>query len=310
MKELNLPKENYKWELKIWELKINCAVLDDWTRLFYQRSFAEYIWHRWSSQYWKDKREGKRVVPEFVSLAKLEPYISNELKNMLFISYDSNWKIREGIDASLIPDICDVWIKAQNDGVLNKKQEQTAFLCQKLISAFAKVWIIALIDEATWYQYDREKDELQKILSAYISEELLPRQKRFPDVFYKELFRLNWWDFTVGWIKKRPWVVWKRTNTLVYEQLPKWVLEELKTKTPTDSKWRYKVNLHQSLTEDVGTKHLQDQITEVITLFRLSDSMEDVRKTFERLTQRKLWQYPLPFKFDDKWHTIEPIEEK
>ena len=28
---------------------------------------------------------------------------------------------------------------------------------------------------------------LQKILKAYISEELLPWQKRFPDIYYKEL---------------------------------------------------------------------------------------------------------------------------
>mgnify|MGYP003561277120 CR=1 FL=1 len=50
--------------------------------------------------------------------------------------------------------------------------------------AFARVGITALVDEATGYQYERENDELQKILKAYISEELLPWQKRFPDIFY------------------------------------------------------------------------------------------------------------------------------
>lgn len=67
---------------------------------------------------------------------------------------------------------------------------------------FARVGITALVDEATGYQYDREKNELQKILKAYIAEDLLPWQKRFPDIYYKELFRLNGWDFTVNGIKK------------------------------------------------------------------------------------------------------------
>lgn len=39
---------------------------------------------------------------------------------------------------------------------------------------FARVGITALVDEATGYQYDREKNELQKILKAYIAEDLLP----------------------------------------------------------------------------------------------------------------------------------------
>ena len=70
--------------------------------------------------------------------------------------------------------------------------------------SFARVGIIALIDEATGYQHEREQDELQKLLKAYIAEELLPWQKRFPDVFYQELFRLNGWDYTVRGIKRRP----------------------------------------------------------------------------------------------------------
>ena len=76
--------------------------------------------------------------------------------------------------------------------------------CELLIRSFAKIGIIALVDEATGYQYTREKNELQKILKAYISPELLPWQSRFPPIFYTELFRLNGWDYTVSGIKKRP----------------------------------------------------------------------------------------------------------
>jgi hypothetical protein len=137
----------------------------------------------------------------------------------------------------------------------------------------------------------------------------LPRQKRFPDEFYTELFRLNWRNFTVNDIKKKPRIVGKRTKELIYKQLPPWVLEELMKKTPKNEKWNYKARFHQSLTQDVWEPNLQKQITEVITLFRLSDNMQEMRSMFESLKLRKLWQYPLPFKFDEKWHTIEPIDK-
>ena len=84
-----------------------------------------------------------------------------------------------------------------------------------------------LVDEVTGYQYDREKAELQKILSQYISHELLAWQKKFPDIFYQELFRLNGWNFTVSGIKKRPSVIGNWTKTLIYKELPRGVLDEL-----------------------------------------------------------------------------------
>jgi hypothetical protein len=42
-----------------------------------------------------------------------------------------------------------------------------------------------LIDEATGYQSDREKDALQALLSQYIAEEFLPWTLRFPREYYQ-----------------------------------------------------------------------------------------------------------------------------
>ena len=53
--------------------------------------------------------------------------------------------------------------------------EEKKILCEgePLLRAFAKVGIIALLDEATGYQdhKDRAKDELQKILKLSLAEE-------------------------------------------------------------------------------------------------------------------------------------------
>lgn len=166
-----------------------------------------------------------------------------------------------------------------------------------------RVGITALVDEATGYQYDREKDELQKILKAYISDELLPWQKRFPDTYYKELFRLNGWDFTIRDIQKRPGVIGKWTNTIIYKELPKGVLEELKSKTPKNEQGKPTAKFHQSLTLDVGEPNLERQITKVIALFQVSDNMEQFWNNFKKMKDRQSGQLDIPFEFDDEGHT-------
>ena len=199
-------------------------------------------------------------------------------------------------------DICDVYVKAAQGGAFSDNQEvpQNAY---KILLGFSKVGIVALVDEATGYQYDREKDELQKILKAYISEELLPWQKRFPDVFYKELFRLNGWDFTVNGIKKRPGIIGKWTNMFIYEELPNGVLDELKKKTPKSESGNRTSRYHQLLTLDIGEPNLEKQINKVITLFQVSDNMKQFCDNFKKMKMRQIGQMELPFEFDENGYT-------
>lgn len=140
-----------------------------------------------------------------------------------------------------------------------------------------------MVDEATGYQYDREADALQKILKAYISEELLPWQQRFPHEFYKQIFRLNGWDYTVDNLKSKPGVVGTWTNKYVYNQLPKGVIEELKKNTPKDSKGRRKHHYHRMLTENTGHPHLDRQLTAIITIMKLSKDWNDFEIKFNQL---------------------------
>ena len=135
------------------------------------------------------------------------------------------------------------------------------------------------------------------------SRRILPWQKRFPDAFYQELFRLNGWDYTVRGIKRRPGIIGKWTNKLIYEQLPPGVLDELKRRTPKSAR------LHQNLTEDIGQPELAAQITQVVTIFRISDNMSQVWSHMERLHSRQAGQLELPFEFDENGHTL-PSDDK
>lgn len=285
--------------------EIPCFVLDDGTRILSGRAIQEAMRIR-------DREEGEKrggyILPTFIQSKSLKPFIDKKLevaKLEPIICLRGN-QVVHGYEATVLADLCDAILEARKSGVkLTERQETVAQQCEILMRSFAKVGIIALVDEATGYQYTREKDELQKILRAYISEELLPWQKKFPDVFYKELFRLNGWDFTVNGIKKRPQVIGKWTNTLIYEQLPKGVLRELKNKTPKSEAGNYTARLFQGLTTDIGEPHLTAQLNQIVTLFMLSDNMKDMWNKFATLKQRQAGQLEIPFTFDEKGHTKE-----
>jgi len=125
-------------------------------------------------------------------------------------------------------------------------------------------------------------------------------QKVFPDVYYQEIFRLRGWDYTVTGIKKRPSVVGRWTNKLIYEQLPLGVLEELKNKTPKTDAGNYKARFFQSLTEDIGDAHLKSQLQSVITLLQVSDTWEQFMSSFNKLVDHRNGQLLLDMgDFDD-----------
>lgn len=307
-----LLKATHQGELNINELKITCAVLEDGTRVVSERSIANAIGASGSGSYWRKRKKGGAVKPRYLYANFLDPYISDEL--LLSLSESTPYKAVNGSEAlglraEVIPEICDVWVKAGQKGAVPNSSKVVSDKAYVLLKGFATVGIIALIDEATGYQFDREKDELQHILKAYISEELLPWQKKFPDIFYKELFRLNGWDFTVNGIKKRPGVIGKWTKTLIYNELPNGVLKELEKNTPKDEKGHKKTQMHRLLTDDIGNPHLKAQINQMIILFQLSDDMKHMWNQFEKLKMRQSGQLELPFNFDEKGHTIEPVEE-
>jgi len=297
-------KSTHYGEIEIGDLSIPCYVLSDGRRVLSGRGLQ--------TAFKLGQTRGSKI-PSMVKNKSFQSLINEELKAGVFspIEFKTNSGLSaNGYEATVLVELCDMLLEARKVGLIPEKYIDTAEQAEVLTRAFAKIGILAVIDEATGYQYDREKDELQKLLKAYISEELLPWQKRFPDIFYKELFRLNGWDFTVKGIKKRPGVVGKWTNKLIYEQLPPNILSEIKKKTPKSKNGKYTAKFHQSLTTDVGHPNLTAQINQIITLFQLSDNMQQMWSQFEKLNQRKMGQLSLPFDFNKEGQTIEPIEEE
>lgn len=263
--------------LKIGDADLDVAVLEDGTRVITQNAVFRALG--------RDPRGNSRIdqIPAFMDAKNLQSLISSDLRTKIKrVPYlDENGKEKEGYSADILPLVADLYLKARDEGLLTPQQISTAQKAEILVRSLARIGITALVDEATGYQYERERNELQKILKAYISEELLKWEKRFPDEFYKEMFRLNGWDFTVSGIKKRPPVIGKWTNALIYNELPMGVLQELKENTPKHARY------HQRLTPDIGQPNLMAQIYKVIGIMQSSDNMREMWERFKKIKARE-----------------------
>lgn len=274
-----LPKVMYSGKVKIGEKELSCAVLDDETRILTNTAIF---------QAFDRPRKGKasesyrlQNVPAFINANNLKPYIEKEFENEDFsVKYVRNGREFTGYRAEILPHICDIYLSARDDGVLTENQKPLAVASDILMRSLAKIGIIALIDEATGYQFERDTKALQVLLSQYISEEFLPWVKTFPDDFYIQMFRLRGWDYK-GRLKT-PYAG-QITNFLVYNRLPEGVLEELKRLNPILNKNGYrKHKLHQGLTKEVGYQHLSQQISTVTTMMRGFDTWEEFEPIFRK----------------------------
>ena len=288
-------KATHEGKISIGDNELNVAVLEDGTRVITQSAVFKAFGRTKRGR----MKEEVRVpnMPAFIDANNIQPYINEDLKQVLnTITYTSkNGNELDGYDANILPLMCKMYLDARQAKVLKSQQLTLARASEILLVGLSKIGITALVDEATGYQYEREKDALQVILKAYISEELLKWQKMFPDTFYFEIFRLNKWDYTVNGINKRPGVIGKWTKELIYKQLPQGVLDELKEKTPKSEAGNYTARFFQSLTQDIGHPALTAQIYKVIGIMNISDTWEEFKSSFNRMVDRKNGQTELNF---------------
>jgi P63C domain. len=268
----------HKGDLVIGEKSIACAVLSNGKRIITQTALFD--------AFDRPRKGEKRLegLPSIVGAKNLVPFISDELREKAepIHYYMQNGKPTAGYDAELIPLVCELYLLANDEGGLLESQEKMVFQASILIRSLAKVGITALIDEATGYQYDRENNALQEILKAYIAEDFLKWQARFPRKYYQELYRLYDWDYN-PLSMKHPKYLGRFTNEYVYDHLPEGVLKELKQKNPKNEKGNRVKRHHQFLTGDIGIPHLEKHITKLITIMELSDNADQFKENFTRV---------------------------
>ena len=287
--------------LRIGDIEIPAYVLEDGTRVLSQRGMVGGLG---MSQGTGGREGGGDRLVSFLRGKLISPFVSNDLmaliENPIRFRHPTGGNMAYGYPATILADVCDAVLAARKAGVLQKQQDHIAHQCEMLVRGFARVGIIALVDEATGYQADRAKDALAKILEAFIAKELQPWVQTFPTDYYRELFRLRGIPFPTGTVK-RPQYFGVLTNDIVYKRLAPGVLDELKRVTPKDDDTgRYKARLFQKLTTNKGYPKLRELLGSVVTIMKLSKNWEQFKHTLDQLHPKFGSTIPLPFDYDDK----------
>ena len=249
-------------------IKIPCYVLEDEIRVLSQGGFLSAIGRfRVPSGSKSDVDE----LPDFLRAKNLRSYIPGDIlmtTNPIQFKAPSAGSVALGYRAELLPMVCRVYLNARREGVLYKSQVHIAERAEILLAGLAIVGIIAMIDEATGYEAIRPKRALANIYEAFIAKELQPWIKTFPNEYYAEIFRLKGWSEPEG--VSRPQVIAHYTNDIVYERLAPGALGELQRLNPMLPTGGRKVRHHQWLTPELGHVKLNEHLTSITALMRIS----------------------------------------
>jgi ABC-type iron transport system FetAB ATPase subunit len=279
MGEITL-KSAYQGIVTIGNSTLECHVLDNRERVFTSKDFLHAFGLRFEP---KEERRMARIFLEkirFVSILN-DKVIYNNLNNP--IKFKKGNLTANGYSADLLPEVCNAILALSENKMLpvNMELKEVAKQSRKLLKSLASVGLIALIDEATGYQEYRDKHALQDILDKYLDKKYSVWAKRFPDDFYKEMFRLKDWEWK-GMEINRPSVVGTYTKNIVYSRLAPGLLKELETRNPLTETGKRKVKHHQWLTIDVGHPALAEHLAAIIAIMKISNNWEQFER---RLTK-------------------------
>ena len=246
-------------------------------------------------------------LPFFLSAEVLKPFITDELRlstTPIFFRLRSGPRA-VGYDALLLPMVCKVY-QSLRDSLMQKltkgtpeeaknaksvyaKYEHIITRCDELAHGFSRRGILALVDDATGYQDDRVRQDIDRIIETYVAPSLRPWAQKFPHEFFRQTYRLLGWEYEPGKTKHSPYMG-KFINKYVFEALPPGVLDELKARLPKNEKGNRRAKLWQLLTIDTGIPHLDRQLTADITLMQIADKKEEFEHNWDRLfgKQRQL----------------------
>lgn len=214
------------------------------------------------------------------------------------IDYSNGKSIKTGFNALILPAICDLYLKARRDDVLAQKQEHLAVKAEILQSSFAKVGMIALIDEATGFQTDRPHDALRLLLSKYIAEGLQKWIHTFPDSFFTELDRIYKNEPTTS--QNRPRYYGDFINRYIYEPIEHAYVKSKLNELNIGEDGKRKARFHQWLSDE-GRTILIHQIGRVQMLMEMCADIEAFKTA--AIKQKKV--SIAPYLFDEMNQIIE-----
>lgn len=286
---MKTPKALYRGKLPIGGMKLDCFVLDDNdvnpTRILSQSAVFTAFDRPRKGMNNRLEIDGTKIPP-FIAAKNLEPLINQEIIEWTRpVEFTDGGHLRYGYRAELLPILCDLYLEAQRKNILTESQKKTADQAGRLLSAFAKIGLTALIDEATGYQINRKYDALRLLLEVYLNEKPTEWIRQFPDDFFYEMDRLYGNERLKS--NQRPSYYGKFINKYVYGPIESGKINPELQKLYKSDKKRH--NKHQWLTENVGKQQLQLQIGKIMGLMQVAPNLRWFQQKQERQGQLSLF---------------------
>jgi len=292
-----IPRATHRGEIVIGDTRIPCAVLDNGRRVLTENGITNALLGSRSGaskRLKKSQLEAGAPVPLFLAPDRLKPFISKEVMDgpLAPVQYLDGARTVTGYDATVLPAACEIWLRARDAGALQAQQIEKAQQADILMRGLAHVGVVALVDEATGYQEVRDRLALQAILDKYLRTEFAAWAKRFPDEFYREMFRLKGWSYNPLSVA-RPGVVGRYTTDVVYERLAPGIVEELERINPKNDRGNRRSRHHQWLSEDIGHPALAQHIHAVVGFMRASSGWDEFINLLDRAFPKKGHTIPM-----------------
>jgi hypothetical protein len=276
-----IPKATHEGVLTIGNIEIPCAVLENGRRVLTQSGVMIALGRARQAK-GRQYYDADVNLPAFLTAKNLKPFIPNDLSvTSTQIEFKTLAGVRAfGYSADLLPRVCGVFLDAQAaQALIPRLQGHIAERALILIRGFANVGIMALIDEATGFQYDRPKRDLEEYLSKFLSESLRRWVRSFPGDYFKHLCRLKGVELRPD--MKLPQYFGHITNDLVYRRIAPGLLKAIKERRRERGSRSNK--LHWWTSEELGRPELLLHLGTVVGLMKLHTDYDAFYKQLDSI---------------------------
>lgn len=267
----------HEGKLHIGNAVIDCAVLDNGQRVLTTRGVYRAIGKSRDKEYgYKETANGGKL-PVFWVPDNLKPFVD---KDFLMAGNSIEFVTKRGLtaygfEATVLPEICKLYIKGMQNGVLRKNQMEIAENCVALRDALVNVAIVTLVDSVTCYMKEQPDGYVNEILTHILVRKKEKWVKTYRPRFYQELYRIFGFDVRRSQERRKPKIIGKITNEIIYKRILPGVMEELKRLVPRNEHGNLVHKYHQHFSEGDGRRLLNEHIAGVISIMILSDDKKD-----------------------------------
>ena len=148
----HLPQATHQGVLRLGDIEIEVAILDNGQRVITQNGFMWGLGRIRPPKGRQYRRSGS--LPAFLTMQNLKPFVGDDLvmlANQIEFRTEQGMKA-VGYAANFLPEVCAIFARAQQAGVLKSTQRNIAYRAEIIAEHLQRSGTTSLIDEATGYR--------------------------------------------------------------------------------------------------------------------------------------------------------------